>query len=102
MTATGIFDRVVPKKNAFLMRDKQGDVQHGCGAWQIAARYDFLNLNDKGINGGYLSDWTLGLNWFLRSKRQIQWNHGLTNRESPDGDRNGLIQGLGMRVAFDL
>ena len=100
--STGIFDRVVPKKNAFLFRDKAGDVQHGCGAWQIAARYNFLNLNDKGINGGYLSDWTFGLNWFLNPNTKIQWNYSLTIRESADSASNGLIQGMGMRIAFDL
>ncbi|RLA21237.1 MAG: porin [Gammaproteobacteria bacterium] len=36
----------------------------GIGAWQLAARYSTLNLNDKDINGGEADNMTLGVNWF--------------------------------------
>lgn len=35
-----------------------------CGAWEIAARYSFVNLNDRNIVGGSEHNTTLGLNWF--------------------------------------
>ncbi|MDX3909870.1 MAG: porin [Sphingobium sp.] len=35
----------------------------GPGAWQIAFRYDYLNLNDKGIVGGTQNAYIAGLVW---------------------------------------
>lgn len=49
------FDRVKPKRNLL-----QGG---GCGAWELALRYSYLDLNDGLVLGGKLSDVTVGLNW---------------------------------------
>lgn len=100
--STAIFDRVVPNKNASIAHDRNDQTRGGWGAWQLAGRYNFVNLNDKGINGGFLSDWTFGLNWYLNPNLKIQWNYSVTSRESPTGASDGVIQGFGTRVAFDL
>ncbi|MFO7762045.1 MAG: porin [Desulfobia sp.] len=34
------------------------------GAWQVAARYSEVDLNDQGIQGGEMDDITLALNWY--------------------------------------
>ena len=96
-----LFDRVVPRENAYLVQTEQGRWS-GKGAWQIAGRYNFLDLNDKGINGGILNDYTMGLNWYINPNIKVQWNLSLTQRKSPTGGTNDLIQGLGMRVAHDF
>ena len=63
---SGLYDRIVPRQNAFWLKGEDGKPNtHGWGAWQVGLRYNYLNLNDKGINGGVLNDITLGLNWFL-------------------------------------
>lgn len=98
---TGIFDRVVPHENFFLVRGDEGSL-FGRGAWQVGARYSFLDLNDKGINGGILNDMTLGLNWFLNPNMKLQWNYTLTYRDSPTPASSGFIQGFGMRLAHDF
>jgi phosphate-selective porin OprO/OprP len=60
----GLFGRVVPEHYF----DWRGG---GWGAWEIAARYSYLDLNDGNVRGGLLSDVSLGLNWYLRP--HIRW-----------------------------
>jgi phosphate-selective porin OprO/OprP len=66
-TSRGVFDRVSPK-NRFSLKDG------GWGAWELAARYSYLDLNDKSIRGGIQSDVTLGLNWYLYSNLRMMFN----------------------------
>ena len=66
-TSNGTFDKVKPLKNY----GKEG----GPGAWELAARYSYLNLNDAGVDGGRLRDLTLGLNWYLNPNLRIMWNY---------------------------
>jgi phosphate-selective porin OprO/OprP len=99
---SGLFDRVVPIKNAYWVQGKKGARnEFGYGAWQVGIRYNYLNLNDKGINGGALNDITLGLNWFINPNMKFQWNYSITDRRAPYGFSNGTIQGFGMRYAMD-
>lgn len=99
---SGLFDRVVPRKNAYWVEGKKGAPnEHGGGAWQVGLRYNYLNLNDKGINGGVLYDVTAGLNWFINPNMKFQWNYSVTDRHSPGGQSDGVIQGFGMRYAMD-
>ncbi len=54
----GEFKRLKPKNNF--------DFKKGTwGAWEIAARYDYVDLNDKDIKGGEQKRATLALNWYL-------------------------------------
>ena len=41
------------------------------GALEIGARLSTLDLNDDDVRGGYLTDFTLGLNWYMRP--HIKW-----------------------------
>lgn len=98
---TAVFDRVVPHENAFLL-DGEGDMVAGLGAWQVGARYNYLNLNDKGIDGGILNDWTLGLNWFLNPNMKVQFNYSATDRQSVLPQHDGVINAWGVRLAHDF
>lgn len=47
----------------------------GLGAWEVAARYSFLDLTDNDVQGGELQDLTLGLNWYLNRYTKFQFNY---------------------------
>jgi phosphate-selective porin OprO/OprP len=79
-------------------------VASGPGAWQIGARYNFLDLNDNTLDGGVLHNFTAGLNWFLNPNMKLQFNYMLTDRDAAlAGDLgDGLIHGWGIRLAHDF
>ena len=100
----GAFERVIPHENFFLLRNRCGQVGGGSGAWQIGARYNYLDLNDNGLNGGILHNFTGGLNWFLNPNMKIQFDYMATHRDAAlAGDLgDGWINGWGIRVAIDF
>ncbi|MGD2108443.1 MAG: porin [Phycisphaerae bacterium] len=57
----------------------------GRGAWEVAARYSHLNLNDERVRGGRLRDLSLGLNWYLNPNMRMMWNYVLADPVD-DGD----------------
>lgn len=78
----GIFDRVRPKTN-FGWK-----AEDGWGAWEVAARYSSVDLNDGGVRGGEQNAWTLGLNWYLNANTRIMWNYvrNSVDHDLYDGD----------------
>ena len=74
----------------------------GTGAWELAARYTSLDLNNQGINGGVVDNITLGVNWYLNSTAKFQWNYDYSYRRANGGASDGAIHALGMRVHFDF
>jgi phosphate-selective porin OprO/OprP len=98
----GIVDRVIPFENFFLVRGSDGCRHAGLGAWQVGARYSYLDLNDKGVTGGVVHDMTLGLNWFLNPNMKWQFNYSLARRDVPNAIGYGIVQGFGVRFAMDF
>lgn len=45
------------------------------GAWEIAARYSYVNLNDQDIVGGSEHNATVGLNWFVNENIRLAANY---------------------------
>jgi len=82
--SAGVFDRVKPFENFFLVRTCDGDLGLGKGAWEMAYRYSYMDLNDAGVLGGLVSNHTLGLNWYLNPYTRLMWNY--VNSYSTDGD----------------
>ena len=111
------FDRPIPHNNFYAIRDRsarrnQWNISEG--AWQVGARYNYLCLNDSGVNGGVLNGMTLGLNWLLNPNARVYFNYDLTYRDyastpwNKDGtlgksyNGSGFINGFGTRLAFDF
>lgn len=80
---TGTFGRVIPK------RDFHFD-GGGWGAWEVAARYSYLNLNNGDVDGGRLSMFMAGVNWYLHShvKWRFDYGFGHVSGRQPDGNLN--------------
>ncbi|MFN9184010.1 MAG: OprO/OprP family phosphate-selective porin [Planctomycetota bacterium] len=97
---TGVFERVKPT-HPF---SRKGDC--GWGAWQLGFRYNYLDLNDSGLNGGMAHNGTLGLNWFLNPNLKFQWNYMATYRDvdlvPAFAAGSGVVHGFGMRMAVDF
>jgi phosphate-selective porin OprO and OprP len=81
----GVIDRVIPFENVF--RVKRGDcIGTGIGAWEVATRWSYIDLNSGPINfggqsnfnptagGGRLNDWTFGVNWYHNPYSKMQFN----------------------------
>lgn len=63
----GVFGNVIP-----LAPVGRGG---GPGAWEVAARYSYVDLNPGRLSGGRLNDVTLGLNWHLNQFTKFQLNY---------------------------
>lgn len=70
----GTLGRIKPHEDFFLVRDCRGRCGGGWGAWQIAARYSYLDLNDADVFGGEAESVTLGLNWYWNQNAGMQFN----------------------------
>jgi len=92
---SGQFSRTKPNDN--YTRDG------GPGAWQVGVRYACLDLVDDDIDGGRLSDITLGLNWYLNPNVRVMFNYLYAMAEEGNyGANDGDIQGFGTRFQVDF
>lgn len=66
-TELGAFGRTAPNEPFSLSKGQWG-------AFEVGARYSHLNLNDNTVRGGVLSDYTLGVNWYLYRNLRIMLN----------------------------
>ena len=98
---TGTLGRVKPFENFFSVRDYEGNRAYGLGAWQVAARYSYADLQDEDITGGTGSALTLGLNWWWNPNARMQLNYlsGEIERE-PIASGNYRIFGVRWMVDF--
>lgn len=57
----------------------------GSGMWQLGLRYDTMDLDDNGVNGGKMDTWTAGVNYYWRSNFKFMLNYVKVGSE-----RNGI------------
>lgn len=102
---TGCIGRVVPFENFFLVDNCLGGNSCGWGAWNVALRYDYLDLSDDDVLGGVGTAWTTALNWHWTpySKVQIDASYGDIRDHAPVG---GFTSGnyflVGTRFAIEF
>ena len=88
----------VKPKNPFFW-----DAAGGIGAWEIAARYSYLDLNDKAVFGGKQENITVGLNWYVNNNMRMMfnWIHGTVQKTNLAGaDRGAKYDAFAMRTQF--
>jgi phosphate-selective porin OprO/OprP len=97
---SGTFDRVMPFEEFFLIRTGRG-VCAGWGAWEVAARISFVDLDDAGVLGGELTELTLGLNWYMNPYTRISTNYAHAYLDRPPVGESTCDM-LGIRANFDF
>lgn len=96
----GTFERTIPHTNAFKGNTAE-DKPRGIGAWELAVRWSYLDLNSQDVAGGRLNDVSFGLNWYLNPYTRVTWNYIHSLLDSPvNGDSTANI--YGMRFWFDF
>jgi phosphate-selective porin OprO/OprP len=100
----GAVDRVIP----FHSVSKSGS---GWGAWELAARWSYLDVTDREIQGGMMQNMTTGLNWYVNPYCKCVFNYIHSWADSRPL-RNGVIlsedfihsqtDAFGMRCQLDF
>jgi phosphate-selective porin OprO/OprP len=105
----GVFDRARNNENFFLVRrgSERFSIHHllfGRGAWEVAARFTSIDLNNEsqGVEAQTLRDVTLGLNWYLNMNTKIQANYILLDRRFPAKDNSGVAHVFAWRFHYDF
>ena len=77
------------------------------GAWEIAARYSYINLNDfdRGQTNGQTGQYTIGLNYYATNNVKFMLNYSYVNHDryaDGSGDYKGYIDenGTGFDYSF--
>ena len=104
-----------PYENAFLVRDLDGGICSGHGAWEIACRYSYTDLNAgpaglAHIQGGIMNGLSLALNWYLNTNLTVNTEWVYNNRfDLPNAANNtgataqvGSTGGFGTRVQLSF
>jgi phosphate-selective porin OprO/OprP len=100
---SGTFDRIRPYENFFRVRTCEGTTQTGIGAWELAYRYSFLDLNSRNANGGWAGNHTFGVNWYLNPYSRVMFNYVHSEaRDHPDAPGVGLADIFQMRAQVDF
>jgi len=95
---SAIFGRVKPHTNFWVVRTSHGPAA-GWGAWELAARWSYLDLSDCGA--GQLNDVTSGVNWYWNPHTRIMlnWIHPFGSDEAA-GAGDADILAMRMQVDF--
>lgn len=98
----GAFDRVKPIENFFRIRTCDGDVETGWGAWELAYRYSWLDLDDEDVLGGTTADHTFGINWYWNPYMRLMFNYVHAQVSPANNLPNADLNVFEMRAQVDF
>jgi phosphate-selective porin OprO/OprP len=78
----GYYDRT-PVYEPFFRVGTDYGICTGSGAWELAVRWSYLDLDDGAVAGGYLDDTTVGLNWYLHPYMRMMFNYIYADLNDP-------------------
>ncbi len=95
------WNRVTPYENFFNMPGERTCC--GLGAWSVGGRYSWIDLNDKGVRGGLVNEYTLGLNWYLNPNMRYMFNYCYTRvTDLGAAGATESVNGFGVRMTMDF
>lgn len=61
----------------------QVKAENKSGAWEVAARYSYINLNhfDRGVRGGQKGQYTIGLNYYASNNVKFMLNYSYVDHD---------------------
>lgn len=96
----GVLDRIHPRKD-FVAPGSNGGWVWGPGAWEVAVRISQIDLNSGPIQGGRLTDFTFGINWYLNPYARVTANY-IRAFQSPADGPAGIADQFGLRVGYEF
>ena len=91
-TSSARFSRVTPNGNFF---------DSGFGAWEFAARWSWIDLTDKLVEGGEENNFTFGVNWYLNSNYRLMFNYIYADVKDRTDAEDGSTDIFQMRFQVD-
>jgi phosphate-selective porin OprO/OprP len=94
----GVFSQVKPNRNFHF-------AEEGWGAWELALRFSYIDLNDSGISGGREHNITAGLNWYLTPDTRFMFNcirARTKDRDTPPSVDNGVAHIIQARFQMEF
>jgi phosphate-selective porin OprO/OprP len=79
----------------------------GPGAWELAARADYIDLNNEGVKGGEQVSWIAGVNWYANDWVRFMLDGAVTqvfsarNSDAAVDGSSNTIYGVGVRAQVD-
>jgi phosphate-selective porin OprO/OprP len=98
------FTRIKPFENFFRVRDKDGCVQTGKGAWEVGYRWSWVDFSDAVSAAGFgdrFSNHTVGLNWYLNPYTKLMLND-VYSTDEPRVGANGYLNTVELRAQVDF
>ena len=95
------YDRQKGVVDSVLLPKREFEWKHPTwGAWEVAARYSYLDLNSGSVNGGTMHIAMLGLNWYWN--RYVRWmfNTGYANVSGGPSPGNLYIFQARLQMVF--
>jgi phosphate-selective porin OprO/OprP len=94
-TSSAVFRAVRPKRSP--------PWEKGWGAWELALRLSFVDLNGGDLRGGKERNVTAGLNWYLTEHYRFMFNYinvRITDRIYPPAVDDGRDQTYAARISY--